>query len=118
MKTESFLRIGLRGAVCAGVFVTLVALVPLTAWALDLDAAKAQLIVGETEEGYLAAVASTPEAQELVARVNAERKARYAEIAKRNNTPVAAVEALAGKKAIEMTPAGQMTKVDGKWVKK
>ncbi len=92
---------------------------PLTsAFALDLDQAKQQGLVGETGAGYIAAVAPNPEAQELVKRINAERKERYLAIAKKNGTPVAAVEALAGKKAIEMTPSGQFIQNGGAWVKK
>lgn len=88
--------------------------------ALELDAAKAQGMVGETPAGYLAAVqALTPEVKQLVERINNERKQRYSAIAKQNNTPVAAVEALAGKKAIEMTPGGQQVQnAQGQWVKK
>ena len=91
-----------------------------TAVALELDAAKAQGLVGETPLGYLAPVkAPSPEVEALVNKVNSERKAIYLSIAEKNKTPVASVESLAGKKAMDMTAPGQYVQVaDGKWVKK
>ena len=78
------------------------------AQALELDQAKAQGLVGETVAGYIAAVkAPSAEVQQLINKVNAERKERYQKIAGKNQTPVAAVEALAGQKALELTQSGQ-----------
>lgn len=90
------------------------------AWALTLDEARNQGLVGEQADGYVAVVPgkSSPEASQLVSEVNAKRKARYAEIAARNGTPVEAVAALAGKKLIENAPSGWMVKPNGDWVKK
>jgi uncharacterized protein YdbL (DUF1318 family) len=87
-------------------------------FALDLQTAKAQGLVGETLTGYLAPVKSTPEAQQLVKTINKKRKAHYADIAKRNGTSLQAVEQLAGKKAIDKTPVGQFIKAGGSWRKK
>ncbi len=90
-----------------------------TVFALDLQTAKAQGLVGETPAGYLAAVQSgNGEVVQLVRSINAQRKQYYQEIAQRNNTPLQAVEQLAGKKAIEKTPAGQFIQVNGAWLKK
>ena len=51
--------------------------------------------------------------------INAERKKAYQAIAQRNNTALNVVEALAGKKAIERTPAGQFVRLpSGQWLKK
>ena len=88
------------------------------ALALDLQTAKAQGLVGETATGYLAPVKATPEAQKLVNNINAKRKQHYQKIAKRNKTPLNAVEHLAGKKAIEKTPSGQFININGSWKKK
>ena len=85
---------------------------------LDLQAAKAQGLVGETLTGYLAPVKATPEVQQLVKTINTKRKAQYIKIAKRNGTSLQAVEQLAGKKAIEKTPPGQFIKTGGDWRKK
>ncbi len=94
-------------------------LAPAAALADELADAKAQGLVGETPTGYLAAVQPpSPQTQALINRINGERKAKYQGIASKNGTPVAAVEALAGKKAIEMTPGGQFVQEGGSWRKK
>ena len=86
---------------------------------LDLQTAKARGLVGETPTGYLAPVQAThAEANNLVQSINAQRKKQYEEIAKRNNTPLPAVEQLAGQKAMEKTPAGQYIQSNGVWRKK
>jgi uncharacterized protein YdbL (DUF1318 family) len=89
------------------------------AFAIDLQQAKDQGLVGETTAGYLEAVNSpTPEVKALVNSINAQRKAKYQEIATRNNTSLQAVEQLAGKKAIEKSDAGAYIKINGAWQKK
>lgn len=90
-----------------------------TGYALDLQTAKAQGLVGETTTGYLAPVdPGHVEATRLAASINAQRKQQYEEIALRNNTPLLAVEQLAAKQAIEKTPPGQFIRVNGTWRKK
>lgn len=89
--------------------------------AASLDQAKAQGLVGEQPNGYLGVVATNAPAdvQALVADINGKRKNEYQSIAQRNNTSLQAVEALAGKKAVELTPAGQYVRLpSGAWVKK
>ena len=89
------------------------------AFALDLQTAKVQGLVGETPTGYLAPVqGGNNEAAQLVQSINAQRKQEYEKIAQRNNTPLQAVEQLAGKQALEKTPAGQFILVGGGWKKK
>lgn len=88
-------------------------------WALDLQDAKAQGLVGEQLNGYLGAIKPSAAVNALVADVNGKRKGVYQEIANRNGTSVSAVENLAGKKAIEMTPAGQYVQDgSGQWRKR
>lgn len=92
-----------------------------SAFALSLDEAKGRGLVGETPSGYLAAVADdpAPATAALVKEINAKRRDRYEQIAKKNGIAVEAVEKLAGKKAIEKTPAGQYVRTPGgEWVKK
>ncbi len=107
---------------CKTVFTAILfslALICQTAYGLDLQSAKAQGIVGETASGYLAVVtASNPAAQNLVHSINSKRKQVYQNIAKKNNTPLANVEHLAGQKAIAKTPAGQFINTGGGWQKK
>lgn len=88
-------------------------------WALELHDAKNQGLVGETLNGYLAPVGSvTPEISALVNTVNSQRKAEYQRIAQQNKIAVKDVEALAGKKAIEKSPAGHYVNITGQWQKK
>ncbi len=88
-------------------------------FALDLQTAKSQGLVGETMNGYLGPVNPTnSEATELVQTINSKRKAKYKEIAQHRKTSLQAVEHLAGKKAIEKTPKGQYVLIKGQWKKK
>jgi uncharacterized protein len=91
----------------------------LLAFALTLDVAKQQGLVGEQPSGYLGVVGkSTPELEALVRDINQKRRAAYENIASRNGTDISAVEQLAGKKAIEQTPSGYYVKMPaGDWVK-
>jgi uncharacterized protein YdbL (DUF1318 family) len=94
---------------------------PAAVSAASLEQAKAQGLVGERANGYLGVVAGNapPDVKALVADVNQKRRQEYQAIAQRNNTSLNAVEALAGKKAIDLTPAGQFVQLpSGQWVKK
>lgn len=87
--------------------------------ALSLDEAKAKGLVGERTNGYLGAVnAPNAEAQALITDVNQKRRQAYEDIAKRNQTPLTAVESLAGEKAIQNTKPGHFIEGPGGWVKK
>ncbi|MDT7042496.1 YdbL family protein [Candidatus Nitronereus thalassa] len=90
-------------------------------WALSLDEAKDQGLVGERANGYLGAVKSSPssDVQALIRSINSQRKQRYQEIAASNNTDLEAVEILAGKTAINKTKPGHYIQLpsDG-WTKK
>jgi uncharacterized protein YdbL (DUF1318 family) len=88
--------------------------------AVDLDEAKRAGLVGETLEGYLAAVATSPTADvtALVEEVNAKRRAEYQRIARDNNLALDQVEALAAKKAIDKTAPGGWVRVNGDWRQK
>ena len=92
--------------------------VALPAMALDLGQAKAKGLVGETSSGYIAAVKASGDVNSLVKDINAQRKAHYKKIAKKNNISLEAVEVRAGQKAIGKTPAGQFINTGGGWQKK
>lgn len=83
-------------------------LIALPSWALTLEEAKQKGYVGERADGYLglAAPGAPAEARDLVDRVNRDRRDHYGEIAKRNNADPRAVESVAGKRLLEMTPSG------------
>jgi uncharacterized protein YdbL (DUF1318 family) len=90
-------------------------------WAINLQDAKAQGLVGEQPNGYLGLVKkdAKDEVKSMMAEINGLRKKEYQSIAQKNKTELGVVETLAGKKAIEMTPSGQFIKSpSGDWVKK
>ena len=94
---------------------------PTVSFALTLHEAKAQGLVGEMPNGYLGLVppSTALEAQSLIKEINQKRKAKYQEISIRNKTQLSAVEALAGKTAIEKTKPGHYVKLpSGDWIKK
>ena len=57
-------------------------------------------------------------AREVAEAINNARREEYTRIAEKHNIPVTQVETVAGKKAIEKTPAGQFVLIDGRWIKK
>ena len=90
-----------------------------SAFALSLDEAKANGLVGEKPNGYLGAVnPSNAEAQALIKDVNQKRRQAYEDIAKRNGTNIQAVQTLAGEKAIQNTKPGNFVEGPGGWSKK
>ncbi len=87
------------------------------AFALDLQAARMQGLVGEQNTGY--AKALKPEAASLVAEVNAKRKAEYQRISAQNGQPVDVVAGLAAEQIISKLPSGVAYQdASGNWVKK
>lgn len=91
------------------------------ALAISLDEAKAQGLVGERVDGFVGTVdPNAPgEVRELVERINAERRARYEELAQQRGVPMDAVARIAGEKLIERTPSGQyVTDAGGRWQQK
>ncbi|MBG9997089.1 YdbL family protein [Pseudoalteromonas sp. NZS127_1] len=87
-------------------------------WAISLDDAKNQGLVGEDSSGYLGLVVQNEEAKAVVDDINAKRKAQYLKLAKKNNLSLSQVEALAAAKTIEKTQSGHYVEVNGNWVKK
>lgn len=97
---------------------TLALLLAAPALALDLDSAKSQGLVGEKINGYIGAVKSSGEVNTLVSNINAQRKAHYQAISRKNGTPLSTVEKLAGEKLINRAPRGQFVNSGSGWVKK
>ncbi len=99
--------------------VLLVATVAFSAWAISLDDAKHQGLIGEMQNGYLGVVVDSAEAHSIVDSINEKRKNIYLNLARKNNITVEQVTVLAGVKAIEKTQPGHFIKnSDGQWVKK
>lgn len=92
----------LAGAVAVG----LAAVSQRPALALSLDEARAQGLVGELPNGYVAARRNAPGVSDLVDSVNRRRQAHYRNIAAQTDVPMAAVEQQAGQALIERLPRG------------
>ena len=89
------------------------------AYGIDLDTAKKQLLVGETDGGYIAAVgAGNNDLNALVKSINSQRKKHYQTLAKKNSVALGDIEQLAGKKSIAKTAKGLRIRIAGKWSKK
>jgi uncharacterized protein YdbL (DUF1318 family) len=106
------------------ILVALAFLLGLTsaAFAMDLDSAKAQGLVGEQLNGYVGLVTTNPshDVQVLIDDINARRRAAYEKVAAQTQgASLSDVEKLAAAKLIARTPSGQMVQdASGRWVKK
>ncbi|MDH5564299.1 MAG: YdbL family protein [Nitrospirota bacterium] len=99
----------------------LIFIMPLVAFGITLDEAKQQGRLGERPDGYLGLPqpSSSPDTVNLMKDINNKRREVYRGIAEKNGTALSAVEALAGKKAIEKTPSGQLImQPNGTWTPK
>ena len=86
-----------------------------------LEDAKAAGLVGEWIDGYLGVVESGAPAdvRRLVEQVNAERRAKYAEIADEQSVPVKAVAQIAGEKLVNRAGGGEYVMgANGQWRRK
>ena len=84
----------------------------------ELPTMKQQGYIGEKQNGYLGVVSERNNAAAVASLINDARRSEYARIADQNSIAVSDVEAMAGKRAIERTPAGQYIQLDGQWVVK
>lgn len=92
-----------------------------TAWAIDIDAAKSQGLVGEANNGYLAAVQSpaSAEVRALIADVNGKRKESFESTAQKTGVTVAQVANRFYELAIQRTAPGHYYQdAAGRWVRK
>lgn len=104
-------------------FLALCLALPAAAMSLNeamsaLGQAKASGQLGEKPDGYLGVVQPGGKAEEIASQINQARRAEYHRVAQKNGITVSDVEAIAGKKAIEKTPPGQVIQLNGSWVKK
>ncbi|MEH6596271.1 MAG: DUF1318 domain-containing protein [Colwellia polaris] len=99
--------------------VILASSIAFSAWAISLDDAKKQGLVGEMQNGYLGVVVDSAQAKSLVNEVNEKRKNIYLNLARKNKITLEQVTALAGNKAVSKTQSGHFIQNSaGKWVKK
>lgn len=100
-------------------FAVCLSLLALPAFALSLQQARISGQVGEGNNGYAVARASTPDVQQLVADVNAKRRAEYAKISQGNGQPVDVVAKLAsGQIAQQLEPGSYYQDASGGWKQK
>ncbi len=90
-------------------------------FAVTLDEARAQGLIGERADGLVGAVAAAPAAdiKALVDTVNAARMASYKDVAQKNGTPMDAVQMIAGEKQIQKAKENKwyVLGAGGGWVK-
>lgn len=97
----------------------LVAVAPRSASALTLDQARAQGLVGELPNGYVAARGNAAGVSGLVDSVNRQRRQQYQQIAAQSNVPIAAVEQQAGQALISRLQPGQWyMNTQNQWVQR
>lgn len=88
-------------------------------WALDLQQAKQQGLIGEQQNGLVGAVQSSPQVSAIVNEINRKRLENYQDIARRTGTSLTVVQSRAGQLNIERTPSGQYVQLaDGSWLRK
>ncbi|WP_232455060.1 YdbL family protein [Oceanisphaera avium] len=88
-------------------------------WALDLQQAKQQGLVGEQLNGLVGVVQGSNDAQAVANDINRKRLASYQDIAKRTGTSLTVVQSRAGQYNIERTQSGYYIQLaDGSWRKK
>jgi uncharacterized protein YdbL (DUF1318 family) len=102
----------------ATLFAVMLAL-PGVAYALDLNSARSQGLVGERADGLIGPIATTSEVNALVQSINAERMSGYRDIAQKEGTKVEAVQAISGAKQVEKARANGWYYMDasGSWKK-
>ena len=90
-----------------------------TAFAMDLHEARNAGVLGEKQDGYVAVLKHSGEADTLAEAVNAKRQAEYAKISAANSQPVDVVAKLAAAQIIEKLDKGDKYQTpDGKWTTK
>jgi len=101
----------------------LAVLLPFAAAHADpLDDARSAGLVGERPDGYVDAVtpSPTPQIQQLISNINAQRRSAYQTLAAQKGVPVEEVGALAAEKTISqrLKPGWYYMNSAGQWVKK
>jgi hypothetical protein len=113
MKKTLYMLTAAAGLGCAGI---------AEAASAEIEAAKAQCIVGEQADGYLGIIDASKASEDLrrdVRANNQQRKALYADFAERNGVTIETAAALFAEKSVNQAPSGQCIRdADGTWYKK
>ena len=90
-------------------------------FAIDLNTAKQQGLVGEMSTGYLGSPSGkpSPEVKALINDINSKRKSRFSDVAKKQGIKVEDVAKIFAEKAATKTKAGHyIQKSNGQWIKR
>ncbi|MGB5855397.1 MAG: YdbL family protein [Oceanisphaera sp.] len=99
--------------------IVLVASLSWSAWALDLQQAKQQGLVGEQLNGLVGVVQGGGAVAAVANDINRKRLASYQDIAQRTGTSLTVVQRRAGQLNVERTQSGHYIQLaDGSWRKK
>lgn len=93
----------------------------MPAFALTLDEAKHQGLVGEQSTGYLGVVneSANSEVKALVQSINQQRKTLYVEKAKEAGVKLQIMELRTGERLLDRAAPGEYVRTpDGRWVRK
>ncbi|EXJ12809.1 hypothetical protein D791_00151 [Nitrincola nitratireducens] len=96
-------------------------IVAFPAWALSLEQAKSQGLVGEQLNGYLGAVGNSPSAEvrNLVNSINQQRNELYKQRARESSVTLDVFEARAGERLRERANSGEFIQdSNGQWRRK
>lgn len=94
----------------------LTVIVSLPAYAMDLRQARDAGLIGEKQDGYIAAIKKDTEILSLVKDINEKRRLEYLRISKENNQPIDVVASIAAAEIINSLKKGHYYQdSNGKW---
>ena len=91
-----------------------------SAFAMDLSSAKSSGLVGEKENGLIAATLPNPSSSitDLVNTTNSGRIDVYKQMSAKQGIPLTEVQAIAAQKIYDIAAPGEFIQKNGAWVKK
>lgn len=108
-------------SIAAALLFAAVCVTPSSAGRAEIDAAKAECIVGERNDGYLGIIDEGRANDALrrdVAAVNQQRKAAYANLAERNGVTIDAAATVVAERLINGAPSGHCVQdAAGDWIR-
>lgn len=109
----------LKGMFCLAGVLAIVSSVAM-AGGMDLAAAKKSGLVGEKQDGLVAATLPNPsgEIADLVIRTNQGRLQVYKDTAAKQGIPLSEVQKIAAQKIFGMAASGEFLMIDGQWKRK
>ncbi len=112
--------VGLIASLIAGVFTSGLTAAGALAASAIVEQAKDQCVVGEQADGYLGVVDGQIASADLrreIRDINQQRKAYYADIARRNGVSIEVTAALTAEKLISQAKPGQCVRdQNGRWI--